>query len=178
MAKEKLELDAQKLLKKLVKYSKHTYDRVDTFYLGEKEATLGQKIKKDTKYDRLSTWSNNKVELLVKVGGAISSFLDRTKDMAQFSGLKDVEFLKEDSYKNYSPKELKKVLNFLSRATSIVKKYESQAYKLSSPAMATVHEEYLKAFEAITNSLKSMDKSILGANEAHSFGLDAYAKLI
>lgn len=178
MAKEKLELDAQKLLKKLVKYSKHTYDRVDTFYLGEKEATLGQKIKKDTKYDRLSTWSNNKVELLVKVGGAISGFLDRTKDMAQFSGLKDVEFLKEDSYKNYSPKELKKVLNFLSRATSIVKKYESQAYKLSSPAMATVHEEYLKAFEAITNSLKSMDKSILGANEAHSFGLDAYAKLI
>lgn len=178
MAKEKLELDAQKLLKKLVKYSKHTYDRVETFYLGEKEATLGQKIKKDTKYDRLSTWSNNKVELLVKVGGAISSFLDRTKDMAQFSGLKDVEFLKEDSYKNYSPKELKKVLNFLSRATSIVKKYESQAYKLSSPAMATIHEEYLKAFEAITNSLKSMDKSILGANEAHSFGLDAYAKLI
>lgn len=178
MAKEKLELDAQKLLKKLEKYSKHTYDRVDTFYLGEKEATLGQKIKKDTKYDRLSTWSNNKVELLVKVGGAISSFLDRTKDMAQFSGLKDVEFLKEDSYKNYSPKELKKVLNFLSRATSIVKKYESQAYKLSSPAMATVHEEYLKAFEAIVKSLKSVDKSILGANEAHSFGLDAYAKLI
>lgn len=178
MAKEKLELDSQKLLKKLVKYSKHTYDRVDTFYLGEKEATLGQKIRKDTKYDRLSTWSNNKVELLAKVGGAISSFLDRTKDMAQFSGLKDVEFLKEDSYKNYSPKELKKVLNFLSRATAIVKRYESQAYKLSSPAMATVHEEYLKAFEAITKSLKSMDKSILGANEAHSFGLDAYAKLI
>lgn len=178
MAKEKLELDSQKLLKKLVKYSKHTYDRVDTFYLGEKESTLGQKIRKDTKYDRLSTWSNNKVELLAKVGGAISSFVDRTKDMAQFSGLKDVEFLKEDSYKNYSPKELKKVLNFLSRATAIVKRYESQAYKLSNPAMATVHEEYLKAFEAITKSLKSMDKSILGANEAHSFGLDAYAKLI
>lgn len=178
MAKEKLELDSQKLLKKLVKYSKHTYDRVDTFYLGEKESTLGQKIRKDTKYDRLSTWSNNKVELLAKVGGAISSFVDRTKDMAQFSVLKDVEFLKEDSYKNYSPKELKKVLNFLSRATAIVKRYESQAYKLSNPAMATVHEEYLKAFEAITKSLKSMDKSILGANEAHSFGLDAYAKLI
>ena len=180
-------MEEEKLLKQLIKYSKHKNE--NAFYLGEKQANFIQKIlKKEAHYnerytefgglslDGLKKKINNYAEKLGEFPD-FSELINGTADNPD-SGLRNVGFLKGEFLDRCRGKELKRICKLLSKINLFVERYKSKEKKLSSPNAQPVKDKYRQAIQCYKEVLESGNTSLLDLEKLETFDTDAFAKAL